>query len=73
MKSRYEKRGFACKFNHLRELSGDTPRLIDQILTILTLADLQGLTIIEMGAGTGVMSREFSKRGARVLGFDSSD
>ena len=73
MKSRYADHQYARRFNRLREAAGDTTALMDRILGILDMDDLGDREVVEIGCGTGVVSRELHRRGAAVKGFDLSD
>lgn len=73
MRSRYTNRRFARRFNRFREAAGDPSALVERILAVLGIGGLTETNVVELGCGTGVMSREFCRRGARVKGFDSSE
>lgn len=72
MTGRYGSRRYARRFNRFREEAGDTPALINRILEAMNTRSLAGSFVVELGCGTGVMSREFCRRGAAVQGFDLS-
>ena len=50
----------------------DYQKEVNQIINVLNLSEIRGLTGFDFGCGTGVHAAEFLKRGAFVDGYDIS-
>jgi ubiquinone/menaquinone biosynthesis C-methylase UbiE len=71
--NRYRDDDYVARFDRLRRLTGDSHYVVEQVINTLGYDTLEGMTVVELGAGTGVMSEQFALGGAAVIGFDASE
>jgi ubiquinone/menaquinone biosynthesis C-methylase UbiE len=66
---RYASRRFAEEFDRLRRAQGDDPSIIDHVRAI---REIRGARVVELGAGTGVMTEKLAAEARSVAAFDRS-
>lgn len=65
----YASRRFALRFDRMRQYDGGVAAALERIDEI---KDLRGAEVVELGAGTGVVTAEIARRAGRVRAFDRS-
>lgn len=68
-RQRYSSRRFARRFDRLRRFQHGRQSILRRIWEI---RDLRGARVVELGAGTGVVTQELAREAAMVAAFDRS-